>query len=382
MNNSQDDSELYIIANQEVDTNTQDDALWRKAMALTAGNTEKAKYKYLKLRVQQFKKTGIPYLKSKPKATQTKQEQKINTDTSYGERRINKIDEALNQNQNTAIDTEDGKIPFKGIFLMLMIILIVTWVIININKSANNSDSTYVEKPIITSTQTDNNYNYNTTSYDDKFSLHIITFPSNAKVSILNIKPKYYDNIRLKPGKYHIKVSSIGYESKLFWVNLNTDIKRKIYLNRIGNTFSLNITTNPSNATIKILNIKPKFKQGILLKKGLYHIEVSKRDFNTKREWIKLDHDSHINITLTKKAFTSAILSYDELKWCVNEQKNLDSLKRNLDILYFTVDRYSQSAIDSYNRKVKKLNNRNKLWNKRCQNKKYKQSDYNNLKRY
>ena len=43
------------------------------------------------------------------------------------------------------------------------------------------------------------------------FTLTINTTPYNAKVSITNIKPKYYDGIKLKKGKYSIKVSKNGY---------------------------------------------------------------------------------------------------------------------------------------------------------------------------
>jgi len=50
-----DDSKLYLQASEEVENNTQVEALWLKAMALTGGNEEKAGYKYIKLRVQQLK---------------------------------------------------------------------------------------------------------------------------------------------------------------------------------------------------------------------------------------------------------------------------------------------------------------------------------------
>lgn len=51
----EDDSKLYLQASEEVENNTQVEALWLKAMALTGGNEEKAGYKYIKLRVQQLK---------------------------------------------------------------------------------------------------------------------------------------------------------------------------------------------------------------------------------------------------------------------------------------------------------------------------------------
>ncbi|WP_051249761.1 hypothetical protein [Maridesulfovibrio zosterae] len=45
-------------------------------------------------------------------------------------------------------------------------------------------------------------------------SLHVETYPEDAKVQIMNIKPRYYDGIKLKKGTYHIRVSAAGYETQ------------------------------------------------------------------------------------------------------------------------------------------------------------------------
>ena len=56
----------------------------------------------------------------------------------------------------------------------------------------------------------------------------------------------------------------------------------------------------PSGAKIRILNINPKFYQGIELGSGKYHLEVSSNGYVTKREWIRLEsgEDKNINIRL------------------------------------------------------------------------------------
>jgi len=66
-----------------------------------------------------------------------------------------------------------------------------------------------------------------------KFSLSIQKTPSNAKVRILNIKPKYYDGIKLKKGKYHIEVSKKGYETTSKWIDLRKDMTFTIILTRL-----------------------------------------------------------------------------------------------------------------------------------------------------
>jgi len=48
------DEELYLAASEEVDGEARNAALWVKAMAIAEGNEVKAKYQYIKLRVEQI----------------------------------------------------------------------------------------------------------------------------------------------------------------------------------------------------------------------------------------------------------------------------------------------------------------------------------------
>ncbi len=51
----------------------------------------------------------------------------------------------------------------------------------------------------------------------------------------------------------------------------------------------LYVKSEPKDAQIRILNIRPKFQQGIELKPGRYHIEASKNGYNSVRTWQTLD---------------------------------------------------------------------------------------------
>ena len=53
-----DDESLYLIATEEFDSDAINDALWAKSMALSKGDIEQARYKYIELRVEQLKKNG------------------------------------------------------------------------------------------------------------------------------------------------------------------------------------------------------------------------------------------------------------------------------------------------------------------------------------
>lgn len=49
------DEDLYLIATNEVEDKDRNAALWAKVIALAEGNKDKAKYQYIKLRVEQLK---------------------------------------------------------------------------------------------------------------------------------------------------------------------------------------------------------------------------------------------------------------------------------------------------------------------------------------
>ncbi len=50
------DEQLYLDATNEVDGDNKNPALWAKVVALAEGDSEKAKYEYIKLRVKQLSK--------------------------------------------------------------------------------------------------------------------------------------------------------------------------------------------------------------------------------------------------------------------------------------------------------------------------------------
>jgi len=58
------------------------------------------------------------------------------------------------------------------------------------------------------------------------------------------------------------------------------------------------IVNAPKDSRIRILNIKPKYKKCIALKKGKYYIEVTKKGYMQHKEWIKLDDDMEYDVAL------------------------------------------------------------------------------------
>jgi len=58
------------------------------------------------------------------------------------------------------------------------------------------------------------------------------------------------------------------------------------------------VETVPSNAAVRILNIGPKFHQGIELAPGRYHVEVSASGYKTKERWVELSAGEDENISI------------------------------------------------------------------------------------
>ena len=80
------------------------------------------------------------------------------------------------------------------------------------------------------------------------YSLTINTIPSDAKVKIVNINPKYQNGIKLEKGNYHIEVSKDGYETIKQWILLDKDI---IYSIKLQNTTKYNLSNNDNNSLNK-----------------------------------------------------------------------------------------------------------------------------------
>ena len=68
--------------------------------------------------------------------------------------------------------------------------------------------------------------------FSKEFTLNISTKPSDAKVEIEGMLEDYYRGMKLKAGKYKIKVFKNGYKTKKGTIKLNKNYNLKISLNR------------------------------------------------------------------------------------------------------------------------------------------------------
>jgi len=101
------------------------------------------------------------------------------------------------------------------------------------------------------------------------FEAYIEKFPNGTFVPLARIKIS-----ELKQKKVVASIAPETLKSKLF------------------------VETDPENTRIRILNIGPKFHQGIELDAGRYHVEVSASGFETKKQWVKLEADKEKRLTV------------------------------------------------------------------------------------
>ncbi len=65
--------------------------------------------------------------------------------------------------------------------------------------------------------------------------------------------------------------------------------------------FSVKIIPSGTNAVIKILNIQPKYEEGMLLAPGDYHIKVTAKGYETYEAWVALKYAPLTHVVFLKK---------------------------------------------------------------------------------
>ena len=137
------------------------------------------------------------------------------------------------------------------------------------------------------------------------FTLTINPSPSDATVSITNIKPKYYDGMRLKKGTYNIKVSKSGYITKRGVVTLDSDAKLTISLDKKVKQTSYKASTSLVQKSLK--KIWKDKATGLI-----WQVKVSKKtnDFNKAKSYCKdLILGGHNNWDLPSKDELKSIIT-------------------------------------------------------------------------
>ena len=101
------------------------------------------------------------------------------------------------------------------------------------------------------------------------------------------------------------------------------------------NVFTITINTTPKNANVQVMNIIPKYYDGMKLNIGRYKIRVSKNGYVPKVGYITLNKNLNANIVLSKhiKKTKKSIWQDDDtgLIWQVTIDKNLYNFNQAKD---------------------------------------------------
>jgi len=124
-------------------------------------------------------------------------------------------------------------------------------------------------------------------------AIHVTGTPQGAKVYF---KGYYVGTVPielkdLEPGTYELRVVQDGYEpwEKRLEVKKGETVKAEATLLAPGaKKGRLYVDAEPSGATVKVLNIGPRFYQGMELESGRYHVEVSASGHGAWREWVSV----------------------------------------------------------------------------------------------
>ncbi|MFC1882691.1 trypsin-like peptidase domain-containing protein [Thermodesulfobacteriota bacterium] len=84
------------------------------------------------------------------------------------------------------------------------------------------------------------------------------------------------------------------------------------------------VHTEPEGARVRILNIKPKFYQGIVLITGPYHIEVSADGYEMKKFWIKIQPGENQKLKIPLEKISQVLVEEPNLPQKPNDYELID----------------------------------------------------------
>ena len=145
------------------------------------------------------------------------------------------------------------------------------------------------------------------------YALTVLPVPEDALVRVMNIVPRYRPGMPLGPGSYRIQVTRAGYWPQERQVVVkDRDVTERIVLGRMADggdgaapppraageqaetpaqrsfLAALTVRPSPEDARVRVLNIAPRYRPGMRLKPGSYHIEVAKAGYHAERRWVTL----------------------------------------------------------------------------------------------
>ena len=136
-------------------------------------------------------------------------------------------------------------------------------------------------------------------------TLIVNTSPPNSVITIQNRDILYEPLMKLPTGDYQLLVSAPGHQDKLLDIQLAENSSIPVSLEK--SLYSLNISTEPENATIHINGIE-QFSNGMALPPDDYEIEISADGYLPQTRSIKLEGNLSEKVSLRPNFFPEMTL--------------------------------------------------------------------------
>ncbi|WP_049781042.1 bifunctional serine/threonine-protein kinase/formylglycine-generating enzyme family protein [Hahella chejuensis] len=115
----------------------------------------------------------------------------------------------------------------------------------------------------------------------------VVTEPVGATVTFAGEEGAYTPGASLPEGDYEVEVTAKGFWPKTFTLNHSADHRSHyVSLKPAKTAFTVDVT--PADAKIRILNIQPKYEEGIPLDPGRYLLEVSAPGYEKLTRWTEI----------------------------------------------------------------------------------------------
>ena len=124
---------------------------------------------------------------------------------------------------------------------------------------------------------------------------------ASSGLQVLPLPTAAYRN-ELRAGKWTLRAQADGFEplQRALFLQAGQELGETVKLERPGNQISLTVQTIPPEARVRIMNIRPVYRDGILLDPGPHDIEVTHDGYAEWRETRDLAQDSLLQVVLAQ----------------------------------------------------------------------------------
>ena len=138
-------------------------------------------------------------------------------------------------------------------------------------------------------------------------TLSVEVVPVDATVSLEGIADSYRPGMRVPEGQLRLTVSRDGYVSENRTVVVSGMTTVAIQLRRnVSPAAAFTVETEPADARVRILNIAPRYREGMALEPGQYRVEVSAPGFDIVTDTVSHGPEPTIHRVVLGHALGSA----------------------------------------------------------------------------